>query len=294
MVVVSFVEMLSKMSEILIPKKNVILDSQILSTLMSCAALTNFRFNYHFQSINGRPVHFEMGSIVHKFLEVYYGSIINGIRKADAVGYGMIAALEHSNSDEVTNASDEERKWALATCEQYIEYYKNDHWVPLEVEVVKGEILYEDDEIRIMWKAKLDLISDTNQGIFPVDHKTMKQRRNTLNLNNQFIGQCVLLKTRKMFVNKIGFQTSLKPEEKFTRASIDYSHDTLIEWQSVILPYWAKTMLMYDETGYWPPNFTHCENKYGFCQFKDVCSSPRNLREETLGQLFKVGEPWNI
>jgi hypothetical protein len=55
--------------------------------------------------------------------------------------------------------------------------YRNDYWVPLEVEVVKARILYEDEEIRILWKAKLDVIFDTNQGIYPCDHKTSKQRR---------------------------------------------------------------------------------------------------------------------
>jgi hypothetical protein len=176
---------------------------------------------------------------------------------------------------------------------QYVEYYKNDFWVPLEIEVVKSKVLYEDDEIRVMWKAKFDMISDTNQGIYPIDHKTMKQRRDTQSLNNQFIGQCLLMDTRLMFVNKIGFQKTLKAEEKFTRAAVNYTHDRLLEWQSVILPYYAKLYLMYAESEYWPPNFTHCENKYGFCAFKGVCEVDRSMREETLGIDFIVGKAWD-
>lgn len=282
------------MTEILIPKKNVILDSQVLSTLMSCARLTDFRFNYHFTSITGKSVSLEMGSIVHSFLENYYQNIINGVKKQDCIGFALIAAQEYAGSNECQNSSPEDKSWALQTCEQYLDYYKNDYWTPLEVEVVKGEILYEDDEIRVMWKAKFDLISDTNQGIYPIDHKTMKQRRDTLTLNNQFIGQCILMKTRLMFVNKIGFQKSLKSEERFTRVSINYTLDRLIEWQSVILPYYAKLMLMYQESEYWPPNFTHCENKYGFCQFKEVCESDRGMREEILGNNYVVGPKWDV
>src|SRR5207247_7842048 len=74
-------------------------------------------------------------------------------------------------------------KYVLNTCEQYAEFYRNDHWVPIEVDTVKGEVLYEDSEVRIIWKAQIDLVMDTNQGIFPVDHKTMKARRDTLTLN---------------------------------------------------------------------------------------------------------------
>jgi hypothetical protein len=280
--------------EILIPKKNIILDATVLSTLMSCARLTDLRFNHNLVQITGKSTSLEMGSIVHTVLENYYGNVIKGFKKEDAIGHAISAGIEYYNSDEVTNCTAEDRKWALDTCEQYFEHYKNDHWIPLEVEVTKGKILYEDDEIRILWKAKFDLITDTNQGIYPVDHKTMKQRRDTLTLNNQFIGQCILMETRLMFVNKVGFQTSLKPEEKFTRAPINYSFDRLMEWQSMILPYYAKMMLMYEESGYWPPNFTHCESKYGFCQFKSVCESDRGMREEELSHNFKVGKKWDV
>lgn len=282
------------MDIILPPKKNIILDATVLSTLMSCPRLADFRFNHHFQSNTGKSPSLEMGSIVHTFLEFYYKSIIQGINRKDAVGYGMSAAQEYANSEEAQNTPDEDKQFALDTCMLYIEFWKNDSWIPLEVECVKGRVIYEDDEIRLMWKAKFDLLSDTNQGIYPVDHKTMKQRRDTISLNNQFMGQCVLAGTRMMFVNKIGFQKSLKPQDRFTRTPVTYTFDRLAEWQESIVPYWAKQMLMYAEGEYYPPNFTHCENKYGFCQFREVCESNRNVREEAIRHNFVVGEPWAI
>ena len=94
--------------------------------------------------------------------------------------------------------------------EEYFDYYKSDFWVPLEIEVVKRDVVFEDDNIRVMWKAKLDEIVDTSQAILPMDHKTMKQNRETIDLNNQFIGQCFVMKTRSMIKNKIGFQKSFK------------------------------------------------------------------------------------
>ena len=184
-------------------------------------------------------------------------------------------------------------KHVLSTCEEYFDFYKNDHWVPLETEVVKREIIYEDEEIRILWKAKLDLTVDTNQGIYPTDHKTMKQRRDTVSLNNQFMGQSVIMKSKGTIINKIGFQTSLKPEEKFLRSLVSYSSDRLIEWQSEIVPYWAYQYLQYAETGYLTPNFQQCEGKYGNCVFKGVCESDRNLRESELKMNFIVGPVWD-
>lgn len=307
-----------------IKKTNIVLDASVLTTLMSCPCLADFRFNHNLESINGKSNSLECGSIVHKFMEIYYGSIIKGINRKDAVGYGMAAAemyirgcphctnfnptneitkpeCGHRKNDYpgVTNTPAESEgyhtgwKWVLTTCEQYVEYYKNDFWVPLEVEVVKSEVVYEDDEIRILWKAKLDLTADTNQGIFPIDHKTMKQNRQQLNLNNQFTGQCIIMKTRNAIINKVGFQKTLKPEEKFKREPISYTPQRLIEWQSEILPYYAKMLLMYHESGVWPRNYTHCEGKYGLCAFNQICSANPDMREEELKLNFKVGEPWN-
>lgn len=325
-------------------KKNVIMDSQVLTSLMTCPRATDFRFNLRLQSIKGKSNSLECGSIIHTFMEYYYKAIISGVDRAKAIGFGITAAElyirscpdctdfqpTHCSSGDMLTPSnvvihtcndgcvlkpkcghrpddfpgvkntqpDSEGhktgwKWALATCEQYAEFYKNDHWVPLEVEVVKGKILYEDDELRVMWKAKLDLTADTNQGIYPIDHKSMKQNRPTNGLNNQFIGQCHIMTTRNMIINKVGLQTTLKPEEKFIRSVIPYSAPRLMEWVSDTLPFYARLLLMYAESGYYPPNYSNCEGKYGPCPFKGVCESDPGMREEELKLNFTVGPEWN-
>ncbi len=278
--------------EIQTKRASVVLDATVLSTLMSCARLTDFKFNMHLQPLSGKSDSLQMGSIVHIILENFYGSIRDGKSRVDSIENGMKAGIEYIASEEVT-LDPKDSAWALKTAEEYFEFYKNDSWEPLIIEEVVGRVLYEDDEIRILWKAKLDLKVDTANGIYPVDHKTMKQRRDTISLNNQFIGQCLVTESRSMIVNKIGFQTTLKPVEKFTRAVVSYSADRLLEWQSEILPYWAKQLVLYNESGYYPPNFTHCENKFGVCQFKSVCEANREMREEELKNGFKVGEPWD-
>lgn len=318
-------------------KKNIIMDSQVLTALMTCARYSDFRFNMNLVSIKGKSNSLECGSIVHKFLEVYYAAIIKGVSKEQAFGFGMAAAelyirscphctefqpqhFHHESAPSICtpecvlkptcghkvddypgikNTPPESEgykigwKWALTTCEQYHEHYKSDHWVPLEVEVVKGKVLYEDDDIRILWKAKLDWVADTNQGIFPIDHKTMKQRRPTMKLNNQFKGQCLVMGTRNVIINKVGFQSTLKPAEKFERAPISYTAELLTEWYSETLPYYAYQLLNYAEAGYYPPNYSNCDGKYGPCPFKDVCESNPSMREEELRNNFIVGPVWN-
>lgn len=313
--------------DIFVPRKKrqLVLDATVFSTIMGCARLTDFRFNHNLLSLGGRSNSLESGNIVHKYLEIYYKTIIAGFTKNQAHAYGLVAAEMYARGcpqcmgfkptddtpkpicghrpDEypsTPNTPYEKEKdyqigwrWVLETCEQYYEFYKNDYWVPLEVEKVKGQILYEDDEIEILWKAKFDLVSDTSQAIMPVDHKTMKQRRDNISLNNQFMGQCIIQDTRNMVINKVGFQSTLKPHEKFVRATMSYSLKRLQEWRNVILPYWAYRYLDYLDNDYWAPNFDHCENKYGNCLFIDVCSADPEERERELKLNFYVGEDWN-
>lgn len=184
-------------------------------------------------------------------------------------------------------------KWVLETMEQYFDFWKNEFWVPLEVENVRKKVLYEDDTIRILWKAKLDVLLDTLKGIVPCDHKTMSQNRPNLSLNNQFMGQCLVTDSQSIIIDKIGFQTSLEPEEKFLRPMISYSTARLLEWQSHTLPSYAYEMLTCYETGYWPMRLTYCENKYGNCNFTKICEADPEMREEKLRQDFMVGEAWD-
>ncbi len=317
---------------------------------MSCGRFTDLRFNNNLQSIRGKSNSLEVGSVVHKGLEIAYKLMMHGHSRTNAIATGLVAARMYADGcahcagftptitgdrcpmgplqlhqfdpsksycifcndklkpicghtpDEypgVINSPQESEGYliginhALKTLEEYFDYYKNEHWVTLGVEVVEGKILYEDDDIRILWKAKLDWIVDTNQGIFPCDHKTSKQRRQKIKLNNQFMGQCLVKGTRSMIINEIGFQKTLKPAEKFLRPVMSYTSDALAEWQGTTLPYWAYKLVDYQETGYWPPNLTHCENKYGNCPFIHACEADPQMRETELRLHFIKGPDWN-
>ena len=308
---------------ILPPKKNVIFDATMLSSLMACGRFHDIRFNHRLISSRGKSNSLETGSLIHKVLEVYYKHKINGFKREICIGNALTAGQMYvTGCPHCSNFTDADKRpscghepdeypgmtntpersegfvtgwrFSLETCEKYFEFYKNDAFEPLAAEWVKGDIIYEDDEIRVMWKAKFDLTIDTNQiGIISMDHKTFKQRRDKSTLSNQFMGHCVLLKSRQVMVNKIGLQSSLKIDERLTREVIPYSADRLDEWQSEIVPYWAYKYIQFMESGYWPPDFAHCDTLYGPCPYKSVCEGDRGMREEILRNEFTLAPVWD-
>ena len=346
------------MTDILIPsnKVNIVTDATLLTSIMKCGRYTDLKFNHNLQPIKGKSNSLEIGSVIHKFMEVYYGSQMKGIGKSQAFGFGISAAelyiqgckdctkfesiaplnipcncaafnTPNAKVDDSSlhgsdcfyiygrnkpscghppneypglhNTPSESEgynigwKFALQTCDEYHKFWASDFWVTVDVETVRSKTLYEDDEIRILWKSKLDWIVDTNQGIFPCDHKTMKQNRDSISINNQFMGQCRMMDTRNIFINKVGLQKTLKPVDKFKRESISYSSARLMEWQSYILPYWCKQLIAYNEQGHYPPNFHSCDGKYGKCEFYEGCESDPDMREEVFRLNFYRGSEWN-
>jgi hypothetical protein len=301
--------------------KNVIFDATTLTSLMGCGRYTDLRFNHRFTSTKGKSNSLEVGSMIHKVFEVYYKHIIKGFPRQTAIGQALAAGQLYvtgcarcsnmvegvpecghelgeypglTNTPELNSGFVVGWRFALDTCEQYFEFYKNDAFIPLAAEEVRGEVIYEDDELRVLWKAKFDLIVDTNQiGIVSTDHKTFKQRRDKTTLSNQFSGQCVLLKSRNVIVNKVGLQTTLKINERLTREIVSYSADRLKEWQTEIVPYYAYKYVQYSESEYWPPNYSHCDTMFGPCIFKAVCEGDRNMREEILQNDYMIGPVWD-
>lgn len=293
---------------------NVIFDSQMLTSQMECPRKCDYTFNGDWQSKRGKGNALEVGSFIHTILEFHYKSIMAGNGRVKAIEEGFAAGAEYckpyspsniyitdpdhiglENTPEEGDSKVTGIAEAIKTMEQYFDFYRNDVWTPIGVEEVRGNLIYEDSDLRVIWKAKYDLIVDTNAGIHSVDHKTMKQRKDTVALNNQFIGQCVLLKSRNVIIDKIGLQKTLKPEEKFTRPVISYSADIMAEWVNEIVPYYARMYAAYREAGYYPPNYTHCENKFGTCKYyEDVCRNDRSMREESLRLFFVKGKKWDI
>lgn len=275
-----------------VPQKRIIaLDSQILNTIQLCARKVKLSFidNY---GPKMTPSYQESGGLMHTCLEAYYTAIRDGAKWRDAVQFGIIAGKKYSISFTLPT---EEIDSVLYQFTEYTEFWKQCGWIPLDIERPFSAIMYDSPTLQVLWEGKIDLTvsikSGTDTIVKWVDHKTQKRNQELSPLANQFMGYCWFTGTYSGIVNKIGFQKTLKPEERFKRPMVNYSKVRIEEWVTNTL-IWVGYLLDYMDSGIWPANFTSCD-KYAGCTFQAVCIKDPDMRQYVLDKDFIIHEPWN-
>jgi len=204
----------------------------------------------------------------------------------------------------------------------YVVYTALDTWVPIAVEEPFSKLMYQRPDVScpmhekwlesckdckrtegltILYKGKTDLIVKVTNVpgiVIIVDHKTGSRNQDPTGLSNQFMGYAWAFqditpdRVPRVIINKIGFQKTLPPKDRFRRYTKSYQRDVLEEWRSNTV-YWVHQLLSYMDHNTFPANFTSCD-KYGGCVFRDVCYSIPSARERKLKIEFKVREKTDI
>lgn len=176
---------------------------------------------------------------------------------------------------------------------EYCKHYQNDAWHPLAVEEVGSKVLYEDEELKIIYNFKIDLVAEKGTIIAPWDHKSASQRKEPTSVSNQFIGYCFGLGVNYIVINKIGFQKTLSPKERFQRFQLMISPQRIDEWVINSI-YWAKQYLACMDANYWPMNLTSCDKYSGCIYLRSICEANPDNRLYNLEKDFKVGDEWDV
>lgn len=278
---------------------NVQLDSQILSTFMSCPCKCNYVFNRHLIPVGGISSSFEKGQLAHIGLHAYWKERIKtGDYQASAIA-GLDAAKKASLT--FTNLPVEDALDCFSNLVEFFKFIQQSSWIPVATEQAFRFKAYEDPNLRlrIYLTGRIDLIVKTPQvPIIPVDNKSESERWFYSQMSNQFRIYALACKSNVLGVQRFGFQKSLKPEDKFKMELLPFDPNTLEEWRTVTLPYWVKQYLLANEDNFWPMNHTSCISGHFACQFSDkynggICNVSTEVREQKLERYFKIGEEWN-
>lgn len=282
----------------------IVLDSQRLSMIKTCAAKFDMVFNRNFVPIE-KALPLERGSSIHIMLDTYYTlkkyqnrwgltSADNPNRAHNLIDIIKICVRVLEYRAISMSLSVEEVDDAIRVFNEYVEFYQDEPHETLAVEQVGSKILHENEERVIIYETKIDWISSLPQvPILPWDHKTYSRRGPTSSLVDQFPGYCWMLNTNNIGINKIGFQTTVAPKDKFTRILLSYNQSYLDGWVKETAD-WVDYMRACYKSGQWLRNTTSCD-KWDGCIFQEVCLTQPDLRDWKARSLFdKTEQPWDI
>jgi hypothetical protein len=266
-------------------------DSQILNSIDLCGQ----RYEYE-HILNRRPndkaISLARGDAMHRMLAHYYKAkrdkIWSGreaITISECLEIGREACAELSLSVQEFETED------ISTFKAYVLRYQYDGWEIQFVEEPFSTVLYDSDDLMIIWEGIVDLgVRDPKGEELVVDHKTEQRRSHPYPLSNQFEGYSFAFK-RPIVINKVGFQTTLEDKERFRRYYYQYSQALIEEWRRDAINSFKRAIQWHKE-GYFPRDRTSCD-KYSGCIYQMVCKEEPEVREHKLRAYFFVDQVWD-
>lgn len=289
-------------------------DSQNLNAIQTCARKAELQFIRNLQPTTKAPA-LEKGDLLHKMMEIYdglKGNCVNlesdtwlKIQEAQLIS-GVDDLLESPTEKKILFSIEAGRMFAskmdlptevsaevIYQFSEYCKFYTNDPWSTLAVEEVATRVLYEDEEIKVLYSGKLDRVVEQGNIQAWMDHKSSERRSEPSSMSNQFIGYCWLLGMNHGIIDKIGFQKTLKPHERFQRFIITVDDARIKEWESNSI-YWVRHYLNENlKKEFFPMNLTSCD-KYGSCIYQSICETSPEGREWKMERDYVVGEQWDV
>jgi hypothetical protein len=253
--------------------------------------------------MNVRPLvkakYFDEGALLHHILKYHYKLIKHNQRAVTSDNWGKVIPYYKIIEICIKKAERfllgldldvELGQTVIEIYKEYAVYYQSDNWKVLEVEKPFAKTLYNDDNLKVVYCGLIDLVTT----IAVVDHKSSKRRGVPSPLSNQFIGYCWATEVNNFVINKVGFQKTLKPEEKFERPPYSYFPAIIEEWKNNTI---KDCVELYDFLTNHPAdlstrrNLTSCD-KYDGCIFGKICQTHPEAREFLIKHDYQIGEPW--
>ena len=272
-------------------KLTLVMDSQRLNEIQLCPEKYNLGFVNNL-ILPQKQEFFESGTLMHEMLATYYK-----VRKyrsrweQNKHDHDKIIAICHRVAKHFLIKMSLPVETAfehLEVFEQYVRHFQHDGWETLAVEQAGVKELYDSEDLRILYEVKIDLVARIQGRIFAVDHKTSRRRQEPTDMSNQFMGYCWFLGIPNLIVNKIGFQTSLKPKDKFNRYVLSYSPERLEEWKDNTV-WWGRRLAFHLQNNSWPKNLTSCD-KWGGCIYQKICQVEPAARPWRISRDYEVRE----
>ncbi len=288
---------MDKQSETQPKKINIVWDASQLDMFQLC----DFRFYLRYVLNKGsasKAPQLDRGTLLHSGYEVYYKQLKEGIKPKIALPLALekikVESMEVDLDLEIVSRIVEVAEENLSFWE-----FEDQQFEILAVEEPIIYLLYEDDLIRIYMTGKIDLLVNwhvaANQyfPMLPIDHKSYDRKFPLKRLSNQFQNYCNATKSDHIRVNRVGFQTSLKSEEKHIRQFLTYDELMLEAWRENVVKMAQRYVQCVAEQS-WPMNLTSCDKYNRQCEYINICES--SGKEAKLYKIAGLDNltPWDV
>ena len=283
------------------------LDSQALNSADLCDERYRLDMMEHWRP-KKKARALERGSLVHDMLKTYRRAKMEGFTKEEhhAVIQRCIIEADKKFAEMTTLTLEEYKEEDIPTFKENVLHHQYDGWQIIDVERPFSRVLYEDDipltflgefyaGLVIIYEGIIDaLIIDPRIGQAVVDTKTEGRKSNPYILSNQFQGYEWAFGV-PVIIDKVGFQKTLPPKEKFRRLVHNSEAHAVNEWVQDTIETVRKILTWYERIARGErlkKNRTSCD-KYSGCIYQDVCKIPSELRTARLIARFDKTEPWD-
>lgn len=269
------------------------MDPTMLSTFKACPAKSHMRFNLN-KTTPLKPRPLDRGTIIHLGYEDYWKTLKKGLPWEAAVQSGLLGIRVGLTESDL---SGEDGNRCLEVFEEVAHRWKIEDlsFEIVEVEQVFSFVLYEDENFRFVMMGKIDLIvNDHRYTNLPIDHKSYERDFPLSRLKDQFICYAYVTQSNYLYVNRVGFQTSIKPEIKHKRVPLSYDHIFFEQWKKDTIRWF---FMYYDcaVENYWPLNDTSCEKFNRQCEYIGICETTgEENKAHKLNVDFKTDTPWDV
>jgi len=270
------------------------IDSQILDAVQKCGFFTYLNFIKNWRP-NETPAPIERGDLGHTILERYYRLIQKGTSWDDAVKFATEVGREHYQT---LNLDLQTAEWVVRSFHEYAQFYKHDGIKPLEVEESFSFVIYEDDDLIVVYEGKIDLFCEMPSiGKVIMDHKWRAMKADYSPLDNQLIGYAVRTGLNLVYVNEVGLQKSYEPEKKFRRVPLYIGAGVKEQWIKNTVQ-WAKILDYQIQNNIWPQShlkvaplgITQCIK----CKYHSICNSENpEIQAMKIQNEFHIGDRWS-
>lgn len=277
-------------------KINIVLDATMLDTFLMCPAKFNYRFNLNKTTLE-KGAALDKGGVAHVGFEAYYKALQARQSFGDCLKLAHEAIDLYVANEEDSTLESNEINFIHHTIEENLKHwqFEDNKFEILDVEKPFMYILHEDDDVRIVMIGKIDLLVNVDSyRNLPIDHKTFSRSGPVYRKTNQFCNYVYATQSNYLLVNRVGLQTSLKPQEKFKRLPLSYDPLFLEQWKQNVIK-WCYYYLDCVVNKSWPLNDTSCDKFNRLCEYYEICdSSGVDAKIYKLEVNFKTAEKWDV